>query len=89
MFQTKENEWDKDEYEYVAFVCTIRSFGQSASINLMHVFMVVRWWVTVDFNSQYQILWGETGSHGLPIHEEKQSSKQESALLFPPPITSD
>ena len=29
-------------------------------------------WGSVDFDSKYKILWGETRAHGLPIHEEKK-----------------
>ena len=58
----------------------IRYLGQSATtIKPNHVFMVAGWWVTVDFDSKYKILFGETRVHGLPIQEKKQSSKQESA----------
>ena len=42
----------------------IHYFGQSATIKLTHIFMVVGWWVTVDFDSQYKIVWGETRAHG-------------------------
>ena len=55
-------------------------FGKSVTIKLMHVFMVAGWWVTVDFDSGYKILWVETRAHEVPIHEEAiKSSKQESA----------
>ena len=37
-------------------------------------------WGSVDFDSKYKILWGETRAHGEPIHEEKKSSKQESTV---------
>ena len=55
-------------------------FGQSATIKLMHVFMVAGWGVTVDFDSHYKIVWGETRAHWVPIliHEKAQRSKQES-----------
>ena len=36
-------------------------------------------WVTLDFDSKYKLLWSETRAHGVPIHEEKKRSKQESA----------
>ena len=29
-------------------------------------------WVSVDFDSEYKILWGETRAHGVPIHEEEE-----------------
>jgi len=45
----------------------------------MHVFLVAGWWVTVDFDSKYKILWGETMNHGVPIPIHEKSSKQESA----------
>ena len=66
--QIKDYERDKDDqglflllstgqiktcsgHSYV-FICY---FGQSATIKLMHVvFMVERWRVTVDFDSQYK-----------------------------------
>ena len=35
--------------------------------------MVVGWWVTEDFDSQYKVVWGETRAHGLPIHEKNQA----------------
>ena len=41
-------------------------------------------WDIVDFDSKYKILLVETRAHGVPIHEKKQSSKQESA--FPTPV---
>jgi len=45
----------------------------------MHVFMFSGWWVTLDFDSQYNILWGETRAHGgLFMKEKNKSSKQES-----------
>ena len=36
-------------------------------------------WGTVDFDSKYKMLRGETRAHGVPIHdEEKKMAKQES-----------
>jgi len=29
-------------------------------------------WVSVDFDSKYKILLGETRAHGEPIHEEEK-----------------
>ena len=29
-------------------------------------------WVSVDFDSKYKILWGETRAHRIPIHEEEE-----------------
>ena len=34
---------------YGAFSLYDSYFGQSATIKLMHVFMIAGWWVTVDF----------------------------------------
>jgi len=34
--------------------------------------MIAEWWVSVDFDSQSEILWGETKAHEVPtycIHE--------------------
>ena len=31
--------------------------------------MIAEWWVSVDFDSQSEILWSETKAHGVPIHE--------------------
>jgi len=30
-------------------------------------------WVSVDFDSNYKIFWGETRNHGVPIHEEEEN----------------
>ena len=54
----------------------IRLSGQSVTIKLMHVFMVAGWWVTVDFESKYKIVWDKNWGHGVPIHEKKLSAKQ-------------
>ena len=35
-------------------------------------------WVSVDFDSKYKMLWGETRVHGVPMHEEEKKFKQES-----------
>ena len=35
-------------------------------------------WVSVDFDSKYKILWGETRDHGVPIHERKKKFKKVS-----------
>ena len=29
-------------------------------------------WVSVDFDSKYKILWGETRAHGVTIYEEEK-----------------
>ena len=45
------------------------------------------WWVTVDFDSQYKILWGETRAHGVPIHEKnKVQNKNMQNYIFLSPI---
>ena len=36
-------------------------------------------WVSVDFDSKYKILWGETRDHGVAIHERKKTSKKDSS----------
>ena len=46
---------------YDTLICYL---GQSATIKLTHVFMVAGWWVTLDFDSKYKILWSETRVHG-------------------------
>jgi len=49
-------------------------------------------WVTVDFDSKYKIVWGETRAYGVSIHEEKKKFKTRIDIIipiFPPPIISD
>ena len=49
-------------------------------------------WVSVDFDSKYNILWGETRAHGVHIHEEKKKFKTRIYIIVPifsPPIISD
>ena len=49
-------------------------------------------WVSVDFDSKYKILWGETRDHGVPIHERKKIFKKIIYIIipkFPPPVISD
>ena len=58
----------------------IHYFGQSATIKLTIVFMVAGWWATVDLDSQYKIVWGETRAHGGYLFMKKQSSKLESVI---------
>ena len=47
-------------------------FDQSATSKLTHVFLVVGWWATVDFDSKYKVLLGETRAHGY-LFMKKQS----------------
>ena len=62
----------------------IRYFGQSATIELMHAFMVGGWWATVDFYSQYNILWCETRAQGEPIRSKKNFVQNKNLhKLFP------
>jgi len=35
-------------------------------------------WVSVDFDSKYKILWGETRDNRVAIHDRKKTSKKES-----------
>ena len=65
-----------------AFVCIIRYFGQSAASKLMHVFLVAGWWVTVDFDSKYKILWSKTRAHGVSIHEEEKKTKFKTRIYI-------
>jgi len=47
---------------------------------------------TIDFDSKYMILWGETRALGVPIHEERKKIKTRIYIIipiFPPPIESD
>ena len=37
-----------------------RYLSQSATIKLMHVFLVEGWWVTIDFDSKYKISCGNS-----------------------------
>jgi len=51
-------------------------------------------WVSVDFDSKYNILWGETRDHGVPIlymKERKNFQKRIYIIIpkFPPPVISD
>jgi len=45
-------------------------------------------WVSVDFDSKYKLLWGETGTHGVPIHEEEKKFKARIYIIIPifPPL---
>ena len=40
-------------------------------------------WVTVDFESKYKNLWGETRAHGVPIHEENKNIHNYSNISTP------
>jgi len=49
-------------------------------------------WVSVDFDSKYKILRGETRAHGVPIHEEEKKFKTRIYIIIPiftPPTVSD
>jgi len=49
--------------------------------------MVAGWWVTVDFDSKYKIVWGETRAHGVLIHEEEKNKVQNKNLHnYPHPL---
>ena len=54
------------------FDCKILYFGQSATSKPTHVFMVAGQWVTVDLDSKYKILWGETWAYGGYLFMKKQ-----------------
>ena len=48
--------------------------------------MVAQSWVTVDCDSKYKIVWGETRAHGVPIHEKnKVQNKNLYNYSLPPP----
>ena len=49
------------------FTGHLHYFDQSATNQLANVFLIVGVWVSVDFDSKYKILWGETRAHGVPI----------------------
>ena len=40
-------------------------------------------WVSVDFDSKYKILWGETRAHGVPMHEEENKFKARIYIIVP------
>jgi len=45
-------------------------------------------WASVDFDSKYKILWGETRDHGVPIHErwkklQKKNLHNHSKISIP------
>ena len=45
-------------------------------------------WVSVDFDSKYKIVWGETRDHRIPILEEIKKLKKRIYIIipiFPPP----
>jgi len=66
-------------------LCMIRYFGQSTTIILTHVFIISGWWVTVDFDSQYKILLGETRAQGVYLFWEKTKFKQKICKIIPTP----
>ena len=83
--------WPNSEL-YGTFVCIMHYLDQSATSYLNHVFLVAWCWVSVDFDSKYKILWGETRAHGVPIHKEEKKFKTRIFIIipiFPPPIISD
>ena len=41
-------------------------------------------WVSVDFDSKYKILWGETRDHGVPIHERKKKKFKTRIYIINP-----
>ena len=57
------------------------------TIKLMHVSMVAGWWVSVDFNSKYKILWGET--RVLFMKKKKKKLKTRICIIIPIPLISD
>ena len=47
-------------------------------------------WVSIDFDSKYKIVWGETWDHRIPILEEIKKLKKRVYIIipiFPPPHT--
>ena len=83
--------WPNSEL-YRAFVCIMHYLDQSAPSYLNHVFLVAGWWDSVDFDSKYKILWGETRAYRVPIHEEEKKFKTRIYIIisiFLPPIVSD
>jgi len=47
---------------------------------------------SVDFDSKYKIIWGETQAHQVPIYERIKKFKTRIYIIipiFPPPIISD
>jgi hypothetical protein len=40
-------------------------------------------WVSVDFDSKYKILWGETRAHRVPIHERIKKFKTRIYKIIP------
>ena len=71
---------------YGEFVCMICYFGQSATIKLTHVFMVASWWVAIDFDSQYKVLWNETRAHPWGTYSwEKKEFRSRICIIIPTP----
>jgi len=49
-------------------------------------------WFSVDFDSKYKIVWGETKDHEVAIHERKKNFKKRIYIIIPrcpPPVISD
>ena len=44
-------------------------------------------WVSVDLDSNYKILWGETRDHGVPIHERKKKLQKKNLHNYSKIIT--
>ena len=71
---------------YGTLVCRIRYFSLSATRYITgNCFPGYGVWVTVDFDSKYKILWGETRAHGVPFHEKKTSSNTRICIIIPTP----
>ena len=47
----------------------------------LHVFMVAGWWVTVDFDKKYKVIWVEVRISGVPIHVKNKNLHIYSHLL--------
>ena len=65
---------------------------QSSTNELNHASLVAGCWVSVDFDSNYKILWGETRANRVPIHEEDKKFKTRIYIIipiFPPHVISD
>ena len=70
---------------YGASVCRMYYFDQSA-INQLYLqcFPDYGVWVSVDFDSKYKILWGETRAHDVvPICEEEEKFKTRIYIIIP------
>jgi len=48
--------------------------------------MVAGWWDTVNFESQFKIVLGETFANGVPIHKERKNKfKTRICIIIPNP----